>query len=82
MLFSQHLELFICEFAVTDNKSYCSTRRVRLQAHAQTNANKFTCAIYRTREIIVFSLLVLLLYISRKKLFIKGFFIEDYVNKI
>ena len=82
MLFSQHLELFICEFAVTDNKSYCSTRRVRLHAHAQTNANKFTCAIYRTREIIVFSLLVLLLYISRKKLFIKGFFIEDYVNKI
>ena len=82
MLFSQHLELFIREFAVTDNKSYCSTRRVRLHAHAQTHSNKFTCAIYRTREIIVFSLLVLLLYISRKKLFIKGFFIEDYVNEI
>ena len=52
---------------------YCSTR----------HASKFTCAIYRTREIIVFSLLVLLLlYISRKKFFIKGFFIEDYVNEI
>ena len=52
---------------------YCSTR----------HASKFTCAIYCTREIIVFSLLVLLLlYISRKKFFIKGFFIEEYVNEI
>ena len=42
---------------------------------AGTHASKFTCAIYRTREIIVFSFL--LLYIScKEEFFIEGFFIE------
>ena len=42
--------------------------RAIARAHAGTHANKFTCAIYRTREIIVFS--------RKEKFFIEGFSIE------
>ena len=50
------------------------------RARTGTRASKFTCTIYRMREIIVFSLFVLLLlYISLIEKFpIEGFFIEDY----
>ena len=62
---------------------HCSLRCVWLQEHAQTYANKFMCAIYWTREIIVFSLFVLLLlYISHKKFFIERFLVEDYIKEI
>ena len=54
-----------------------------VRARASTRASKITCAIYRKREIIVFSLFVLLLYFSPKeKLFTEGFFIEDYIQEI
>ena len=72
---------------ISQNKDQCcilfhETRAIA-RIRADTHASKFMCAIYRTREIIIFSLLVLLLlYISREKFFIKGFFIEDYVNEI
>ena len=65
-------------FLMFSTGTHFSTRHATAHARADTHASKFTCAIYCTHEIIVFSLLVLLLlYISRKKLFIKGFFIED-----
>ena len=49
-----------------------------MQTHTQV-----MCAIYCMLGIIVFSLLLLLLlYISCKKLLIEGFFIEDYGKEI
>ena len=72
---------------ISQNKGQCcilfrETRAIA-RARAETHASKSTCAIYRTRKIIISSLLVLLLlYISREKFFIKGFFIEDYVSEI
>ena len=64
----------------TVNFTHCSLRRAR----AGTHASKFTCAIYRTGEIIVFSLFaLLLLYISGKeKLYIEKYFIEVYIQEI
>ena len=48
--------------------------RAIARARAGTHSGNFTCAIYRTREVIVFSLL--LLYLSRKdKFLIEKFFI-------
>ena len=54
------------------------------RACARTHVSKFTCAIYHTHEIIIFSLfLLLLLYISHKEKFsIERFFIEDYIQEI
>ena len=55
--------------------------RAITRARAGTHASRFTCAIYRTRKIIVFSLWFY--YISRKKkFFIEGFFIEYYTHEI
>ena len=50
---------------------------------AGTHATKFTCAIYRMREIIVFSLFVsLLLYLfPQGEIFHEGFFAEHYMQE-
>ena len=72
-------------FVLVDILNFILFTEVRAiaQARTGTHASSFTCAIYRTRRIIVFSLLVsLLLYISCKKFFIEGFFIEDYMQGI
>ena len=52
--------------------------RAIARACAGTHAGKFTCAIYRTCEVIVFSLLLLLLYISRKENFLTEKFSIEY----
>ena len=52
-------------------------------ARAGTHKSKFMCAMYCTHKIIVFSLFVLLLYISHKEEFlIEGSFTEDYREEI
>ena len=53
-----------------------------VRARASTHASKTMCAIYRKREIIVFSLFVLLYFSPKEKLFTEGFFIEDYIQEI
>ena len=54
--------VFIIEFIL-----FPETRAIA-RARAGTYASKFTCAIYRTREILVFS--------RKEKMFIEGFSIE------
>ena len=64
--------------------SRCSLRW-DANAHAceGTHASKVMCAIYHMCKIKVFSFFVFLLYTShREKLFIEGFFIEDYIQEI
>ena len=66
------------------NTLFPDTRTI-VHARLSTHASKFTCTIYHTRKIIVFSffVLLLLLYISRKeKFFIEGFVTEDYIKEI
>ena len=54
------------------------------RAIASARAGKFACAIYRTREIKVFSLsgLVLLYIFCKEKFFVEGFFIGDCIKEI
>ena len=72
-----------CGLCLSNHKSYCFLRCVQLTVHTHTHTSKFLCVIFCMPEIINFLLLVLLLlYISHKKFFIEGFFIEDYVKEM
>ena len=57
----------LCYDALVMNILFPETRAIA-RARAGTHASKFTCAIYRTGEIIVFS--------RNEKFFIEGFSIE------
>ena len=78
----EYLQPISNEIVQNDDVPYCSLRHVRSQVHMQTHT-QVMCAIYCMLGIIVFSLLLLLLlYISCKKLLIEGFFIENYGKEI